>query len=120
MAAPHAQLAAGIGYLDMFRDGRAIFSFHIRHIGWPTADATTEATLLKDGMYQWKNMRVGDLGIVRNHVYTLNISTIAGLGTGLRSDDQPIVPPVGETKQYVAARLNILAWNVVPGWEVDL
>lgn len=120
IAAANAQLAAGIGYLDMFRNGRAFFSVPIRHLGWPTADATTEATLLKDGMYQWKNMRVGDLGIVRNHVYTLNISTIAGLGTGLRSDDQPIVPPVGETKQYVAARLNILAWNVVPGWEVDL
>lgn len=120
IAAANAQLAAGIGYLDMFNNGRAFFSVPIRHLGWPTADATTEATLLKDGMYQWKNMRVGDLGIVRNHVYTLNISTIAGLGTGLRSDDQPIVPPVGETKQYVAARLNILAWNVVPGWEVDL
>lgn len=120
IAAANAQLAAGIGYLDKFCNGRAFFSVPIRHLGWPTADATTEATLLKDGMYQWKNMRVGDLGIVRNHVYTLNISTIAGLGTGLRSDDQPIVPPVGETKQYVAARLNILAWNVVPGWEVDL
>lgn len=118
--AANAQLAAGIGYLDMFKNGRAFFSVPIRHLGWPTADPTTEAELLKDGMYQWKNMRVGDLGLVRNHVYTLNINSIAGLGTGLRSDDQPIVPPVGETKQYVAARLNILAWNVVPGWSVNL
>lgn len=120
ISAANAQLAAGIGYLDMFNNGRAFFSVPIRHLGWPTADANTESELLKDGMYQWKNMRVGDLGIVRNHVYTLNISTIAGLGTGLRSDDQPIVPPVGEIKQYVAARLNILAWNVVPEWDVEL
>ena len=38
-------------------------------------------------------MRVGDLGIVRNHVYSITVNSISGLGTGVRSLDQPIVPP---------------------------
>ena len=65
-------------------------------------------------------MRLGDLGIIRNHVYTLNVNSISGLGTGLRDDDQPILPPKDAVNQWVAVRLNILSWNVVTGWNVDL
>lgn len=104
----------GAGYMDMFYNGLAFFSVPIRHLNWK--DAYYSAT---DG-YQWANMKVGALGVVRNHSYSLTINKIEGLGTGLRDDDQPIVPPVTSLKQYVAVRLNILAWNVVNSWNVDL
>ncbi len=100
--------------MDMFANGTAFFSIPIRHLGFDPA------ICMEDGKYQWSKMRVGDLGIVRNHVYSITVNSISGLGTGVRSLDQPIVPPVTQMDQYVAARLNILAWNVVPAWGVDL
>ena len=64
--------------------------------------------------------RRGDFGVVRNHVYTLKVNKITGLGVGLNSPDQPIVPPMDPDNYYIAARLNILAWRVVPEQGVDL
>lgn len=108
----NAQLI-GAGYLDMFNNGRAFFSVPIRHLNWNDAFYTADG-------YKWDAMKVGALGVVRNHVYNLTIRSIKGLGTGLRSDDQPIVPPVTTLNQYVAVRLNILAWNIANTWGVDL
>lgn len=113
LSAANAQLAQGVGYLDMYYNGRAFFSMPIRHLGW-------ENNMLVDGKYEWASMDVGSLGLVRNHVYTINVTGIKGLGTGLRSDDQPIVPPVETLKQYIAMRLNILSWNVANTWNVEL
>lgn len=120
----NAQLVS-TGYMDMFNQGRAFFSVPIRHLGFPQAvnNKVTTAdgkTLYENGVYHWGNMRLGDLGIIRNHVYTLNVSSISGLGTGLRDDNQPILPPKDAVNQWVAVRLNILSWNVVTGWSVDL
>lgn len=120
LANANAQLAA-VGYVDMYNNGRAFFNIPIRHLGWPSNDRLADGTeLYADGNYNWEAMRVGDLGVVRNHVYTINVNSIRGLGIGLRSDDQPIVPPVNAYKQYVAVRLNVLAWNIVPTQNVEL
>lgn len=119
LAKANAQLAA-VGYLDMYNNGRAFFNIPVRHLGWPGTDMVGTKKLYDNGVYNWAEMRVGDLGVVRNHVYTINVGKIGGLGSGLRSDDQPIVPPVHSFKQYVAVRLNILAWRIVPAQNVDL
>lgn len=119
LAKANAQLAA-VGYLDMYNNGRAFFNIPVRHLGWPATDMVGTKKLYDNGVYNWAEMRVGDLGVVRNHVYTINVGKIGGLGSGLRSDDQPIVPPVHSFKQYVAVRLNILAWRIVPEQNVDL
>lgn len=116
---------AGVGYLDMYNNGRAFFNIPVRHLGWPENDQYTDdggavKKLYEKGVYNWANMRLGDLGIVRNHVYTINVTKIEGLGSGLRDDDQPIVPPVHAFKQYVAVRLNILKWNVVKAYNIGL
>lgn len=115
---------AGVGYLDMYNNGRAFFNIPVRHLGWPEnnqyTDGSTVKKLYENGVYNWANMRLGDLGIVRNHVYTINVTKIEGLGSGLRDDDQPIVPPVHAFKQYVAVRLNILQWNVVKAYNIEL
>lgn len=120
----NAQLVS-TGYMDMFYKGLAFFSVPIRHLGFPQAvnnkvTTTDGKTLYEKGVYNWENMRLGDLGIIRNHAYTLTVNSISGLGTGLRDDDQPILPPKDGVDQWVAVRLNILSWNVVNNWSVDL
>lgn len=97
----------------MFAQGMAFFSIPIRHLNWKDAYYT-------NGTYDWAAMQSGSLGVVRNHVYNLTISSVKGLGTALRSADQPIVPAKEEANQYIAARLNILAWNIANEWSVDL
>lgn len=104
-----------VGYMSKFNNGRAFFSVPIRHLAFNSANYDNAT-----GLYDWANLKAGELGVVRNHVYNLTISSIKGLGTGLRSDDQPIVPAKEEANQYVAVRLNVLSWNIVPSWSVDL
>lgn len=111
---------------QMFHNGLAFFSIPIRHLGYGknVNEANAPLTSSPDGasanVYNWGNMRRGDFGVVRNHVYTLNVTEIKGLGTGLRSDDQPIVPPMDPESYWIAARLNILSWRVVPAQGVIL
>ena len=118
---------------SMFGGGLAFFSIPIRHLGYdlnvkggPLTDVVDDNTTAgvnekeNANVYNWQNMRRGDFGVVRNHVYTLNVRQIKGLGTGLRDEDQPIVPPMDPDNYYIAARLNILAWRVVPAQGVDL
>ena len=109
----NAQLLA-VGYMDMFNEGLGFYSVPIRHLNWNDAlyNPTTG--------YDWAEMPSGALGVVRNHVYNLTINSISGLATALRSPDQPIVPAKEEANQYIAARLNVLAWNVVNSWSVNL
>lgn len=107
---------------SMFNGGLAFFSIPIRHLGY---GLNTNGVALTDNgenanVYNWQNMRRGDFGVVRNHVYTLNVNKITGLGVGLGSEDQPIVPPMDPDNYFIAARLNILAWRVVPTQGVDL
>lgn len=112
---------------QMFHNGLAFFSIPIRHLGYgknvaPNGPLTDieGAAAGSANVYNWENMRRGDFGVVRNHVYTLNVTEIKGLGTGLRSDDQPIVPPMDPESYWIAARLNILSWRVVPAQGVIL
>ena len=106
---------------QMFHNGLAFFSIPIRHLGYgknvtaangPLTDIEGAAAGSAN-VYNWGNMRRGDFGVVRNHVYTLNVTEIKGLGTGLRSDDQPIVPPMDPESYWIAARLNILSCRFV-------
>lgn len=109
----NAQLL-GVGYMDMFNEGLGFYSVPIRHLNWNDNlyNATTG--------YDWANMPSGALGVVRNHVYNITVDRIAGLATALRSPEQPIVPAKDEANQYIAARLNVLAWNIVNEWHVNL
>lgn len=111
LADVNAQLI-GVGYMNMYNNGRAFFNIPIRHLGFLNASYT-------NGKYNWGDLQLGELGLVRNHVYSITINNIAGIGTGLRSDEQPIVPAKDDVTQYIAMRLNILAWNVVNAWSVD-
>ena len=54
-------------------------------------------------------------GVIRNHVYKLNVKSINGLGTPVPFKDVdeiiPIIPE--ETETYISAEIDILAWKIV-------
>lgn len=116
LAEVNKQLWAQVNTVEMFKDGLAFFYIPVRHLGFKEARCMTE----DKKAYVWENSEIGDYGIVRNHAYSVKINSITGLGTGLRDENQPIIPPKDEVNYYIAAKLNILAWNVVPEWSVDL
>lgn len=108
------------GNLEMYYQGLAFYNIPVHHLNWEDAKCLKEDENGLTKMYNWNNMPIGALGVVRNHVYNIEVSSITGRATGLRSDIQPIVPPKTDVNYYVAARLNILAWKVVPTQKVEL
>lgn len=53
-------------------------------------------------------------GVVRNHIYAINVKKIAGLGTPVYKPDEIIYPEhPEENDHYIAAQINILSWRVV-------
>lgn len=54
-------------------------------------------------------------GVIRNHVYKININSITGLGTPVPDPTEPIIPTKPETDKdsYLAAQVNVLKWKVV-------
>lgn len=64
--------------------------------------------------------KLGYYGIVRNHVYSINIQNMFGFGTPVYDPDKvidPIIPSNEAT--YLAARINVLSWRVVK-YDADL
>lgn len=96
--------------------GKAYFNIPVLHYGWYRASNGHTATSKID----WSNLQVGDLGIVRNHSYSVNVTAIKGLGTAISNYDAPIVPPADTKEQYVSYKVNILKWAVVPAQNVEL
>lgn len=111
------------GYARQYGKGLCYFNIPIQHLGFTTedyqkpidaADGSTEK------VFSWKTARAGSFGLVRNHVYTINIKSISGLATALRDENQPIVPPMDEQTYYISAKLNVLNWRIVPTQNVIL
>lgn len=63
---------------------------------------------------------MGYYGVVRNHSYRITINTMSGFGTPVY-DPKEVIDPVipKDTETYLAARINVLSWRVVPS-SVDL
>ncbi|MDE6410405.1 MAG: Mfa1 family fimbria major subunit [Muribaculaceae bacterium] len=72
--------------------------------------------------YYFKEIKpddVGVAGVVRNHVYNLDLQTVAGMGTPIFDPDKPIIPEKPESfdpgtpdESYLGAKINILNWAV--------
>ncbi|MBO7299994.1 MAG: Mfa1 fimbrilin C-terminal domain-containing protein [Tidjanibacter sp.] len=86
--------------------------------------ATVEPALVyKDGMtYYYTNIKHlgksgsdSEYGVVRNHIYKINISEISGLGTPVFDSDININTPErpSDINTYIAAEVRILSWKVV-------
>lgn len=64
--------------------------------------------------------KLGEYGIVRNHSYQISLNSIKGFGTPVYDPDKKIVPTIpSDDKTYLAAKINVLSWRVVPS-TVDL
>ena len=85
--------------------------------------AVQPALVYKDGMtYYWLDIKhlgitgsTAEYGIVRNHVYKVNITDITGYGTPVydgTSDFITLEKPE-DIVTYVSAQINILSWRVV-------
>ena len=81
------------------------------------------ALVYKDGMtYYYTNIKhlgradsASEYGVVRNHIYKVNISAITGLGTPVYDPEIGFEVPERPTdvNSYVAAEVRILSWKVV-------
>lgn len=107
------------GYARQYGSGLCYFNIPIQHLGFNTADYVTPEGS-NEAVFSWNTARAGSFGLVRNHVYTINIKSINGLATALRDEDQPIVPPMDEQTYYISAKLNVLNWRIVPTQNVIL
>lgn len=105
-----------VGYARKYGDGLCYFNIPIEHLGIKDATDAKNA----DGSYNFDKCPAGSFGIVRNHAYTIHITSIKGLATALSSEYQPVVPPMEEVEYHIAARVNILKWRVVSEQEVEL
>ena len=64
--------------------------------------------------------KLGAYGIVRNHSYQISLNSIKGFGTPVYEPEKIIVPAIpSNDKTYLAAKINVLSWRVVPS-QVDL
>lgn len=110
-------LYQNLGGAHAYIDGMAFFSAPIQHWGWYRENNDNKELPMAD--WDWSKMKTGDFGIVRNHIYTINIQTIAGFGTGIISTDDPLLPPTDKVSYAVKFRVNIQKWATLPvqTWE---
>ena len=111
------ELMKVVGFCAKYNAGAAYFNIPVKHFGWYRSNNPNKNDT--ENM-DWTKVRVGDFGIVRNHSYNVKVTEILGLGTGIGGKDNPIVPPAEENKYYLAYRVNILKWAVVPEQSVKL
>lgn len=99
-------LSTAIGNIEQaegFKNGYMYYSIPIVH----NADVTKQP---------------GNLGVVRNHVYSININKISGIGHSVWNPETVIVPndKQNEGKNYIGATINVLSWNIVPAQDAEL
>lgn len=112
-------LYQNLGGAHAYINGMAFFSAPIQHWGWYREDNTNYKENKSMDEWDWSIMKTGDFGIVRNHVYTININKITGLGTGIISNTDPLLPPTDKVSYAVNFRVNIQKWATLPTqtWE---
>ena len=79
-----------LGSAKVWTNGYTYYYFDIKHLG-------------------------GRNGVVRNHIYDANVTSLAGLGTPVYDPDEIIYPehPQDDDDTFIAAQINILSWRIV-------
>ena len=82
----------------LYNDGQTYYYFDIKHLGGEGTSA--------------------EYGIVRNHIYSININSIGGYGSPVYDPTSQIETPEypdtpEETESFVAAEVRILSWRLV-------
>ena len=110
-------LRYNIGTMDAYKGGKAFFCIPIHHLGWTKNGTNPNAT----GTIDWTKVREGDFGIVRNHSYSIEISSIGdNLGSGIWDPSKPIVPEKTKSTFHGEYNIRMNAWKVVPKQTVKL
>ena len=122
-------LKAGVKVYKKKSDGTGSFEETDSNDELNASLAQSPVQVRKDGMtYYYTPIRhlaqnkteMGYYGVVRNHSYRITINTISGFGTPVYNPDEIIVPVIPkDTETFLAARINVLSWRVVPS-SVDL
>lgn len=89
-----------VGYADFYKNGRMYYYTPIRH-------ARTNVTVEPEAY------EVGDIGVVRNHWYKINVKSVLRPGIPVSDPDQPIIPNIDPADQYLALDIHIVPWHVV-------
>ena len=81
--------------VEISNGGRTYYYTPIKHLGKKDSEA--------------------EYGVVRNHSYQVEISSIKGLGTPVYDpDSEKIIPTLpSDDKTYLAAKISVLSWRVV-------
>lgn len=87
---------------EKFEEGRCYYNIPVEH-NYTKPSTGSEDTSLK----------AGDYGIVRNHVYRINITQITGIGNGVGNKNEPIIVQSKSKDNYIKTRINILPWKIV-------
>ena len=82
----------------LYNDGQTYYFFDIKHLGAAGKSA--------------------EYGVVRNHIYSININSIGGFGSPVYNPDTDIVTPQypdepTDQGSYVSAKVNVLSWRLV-------
>lgn len=87
--------------LLIWEEGRTYYYVPVRHLGkFDTATSTPVAP--------------GAYGVVRNHIYKVNLNSLIGLGTPVFDPDEIIYPEKPKHDDYLfAAEIKVLQWRVV-------
>lgn len=90
----NSMILQGVGSLYVWNEGESYYYIDIRHLGEEGAP--------------------GYVGIVRNHIYNVNLTNIEGLGTPIFNPDEVFHPQVPTTDEnIISAEVRILQWRVV-------
>lgn len=109
------------GTVQGFKGGKAFFNIPIKHLGFYRDSNTKNAGMTGvERTFDWKEVKSGDFGLVRNHLYSITVDNIIGLGNGIPDPDDPIVPPTDPEEYYIGARIVVLNWAIVPEQHVTL
>ena len=78
----------------LYQSGLTFYYVDIKHLGAPSS--------------------LAEYGIVRNHIYDININSIGGYGspiyTGVEFNEYP---EISDQQSFVSAKINILSWRLV-------
>ena len=82
----------------LYKEGQTYYFFDIKHLGAAG--------------------KLAEYGVVRNHIYSININSIGGFGSPVYDPDTDIVTPQYPEEpsaegSYVSAQVNILSWRMV-------
>lgn len=100
------ELTTGLSEYTVYVDGYCYYSVPIRHF-------TDSEVSLENSTEINKNSQLGRYGIVRNHVYNVNINSIKALGKPV-TDNTPEVPekPDDKFEFLMDASIYVLSWAV--------